>query len=52
VFKDGRQSRSARGVASSRPARSALASVTLTFDLLAQSLTGATATFGSPKLPG
>ena len=35
-----------------RSARSAAASVTLTFDLLAHSLTGATATFGSPKLPG
>ena len=35
-----------------RSARSAAASVTLTFDLLARSLTGATATFGSPKPPG
>ena len=34
-----------------RSARSAAASVTLTFDLLARSLTGATAAFGSPKLP-
>jgi hypothetical protein len=35
-----------------RSARTAAASITLTFNLLAQSLTGATATFGSPKLPG
>jgi hypothetical protein len=35
-----------------RAARSAAASVTLTFDVRARSLTGATATFGSPKLPG
>jgi len=35
-----------------RPARSAAAFITLTFDLIAQSLTGATATFGSPRLSG
>ena len=33
-------------------ARSAMASITLTFDLPARSLKGATATFGAPKLPG
>ena len=32
-------------------ARSGMASITLTFDLIAQSLKGATGTFGSPKLP-
>jgi hypothetical protein len=34
-----------------RAARTAAAAITLTFDLPAQSLTGATATFGAPKLP-
>jgi hypothetical protein len=33
-------------------ARSAMASITLTFDLTARSLKSATATFGAPKLPG
>lgn len=32
-------------------ARSGMASITLTFDLLSQSLKGATGTLGSPKLP-
>jgi hypothetical protein len=34
-----------------RSARSAMASITLKFDLVTGSITGATATFSSPRLP-